>query len=131
MESRRSLVSTGGFRTKPRSPAALSARTCFARFAAGAPCAHTISMDLLPLPKQKGRLLATFLFCLSLSKSIRRASFFEIEPWFSVGGQTYPLAMMGATLDRCLPGCCSMRVNGSMYCYGSKPKNVISKFSDI
>ena len=32
----------------------------------------------------------------TLTKSIHTASFFEIDPWFLVGGQTYPQACMGA-----------------------------------
>ena len=45
---------------------------------------------------KKRRVRNLSIFWHTLSKSIRRASFFEIDPWFSVGGQTYPLAMMGA-----------------------------------
>jgi len=51
----------------------------------------------------------------ALTKSIHTASFFEIDPWFSVGGQTYPLAMMGDARDSYLPGYNSMLATKPMY----------------
>ena len=63
----------------------------------------------------RGRIYFDRFTCDTLTKSIRTASFFEIDPCFSVGGQTYPLAVMGVALDRCLPGCYSMLVNEAMY----------------
>lgn len=131
MESRRRLVSTGGFRTKLRADGARKKNTLRHSFRGRALRAHDFYGPPAPAKKKAIRLCEWLFSWHTLTKSIHTASFFEIDPWFSVGGQTDPLAMMGAALDRYLPGCYSMRANGSMYCYGSKPKNVISKFSDI
>lgn len=50
--------------------------------------------------------------------------FFEIDPCFCVSGYTYPLAMMGTALDRCLPVRYSMLANEAMYYFCNNLKKL-------
>ena len=66
---------------------------------------RVISQNFLPLPKQKGRRLATFLFCDTTTKYVPSVLCYKNSPAFFILWYTYPLVLTGVDSNRYLPGC--------------------------